>query len=159
MIDPQPLLVLYVGESDEDLHSLTYMLVRAGYLVKARRVACWADLLTALLTVPWQMVVATPGLPALSLEQTATALKQADVTVPLIVVAGRMVDAQFGPALRAGLLGLRARGPLVLGALAQALAPLNADPSTATTTSLTSSDLPTALGLAPINTVLSVGRP
>jgi hypothetical protein len=102
MVDPLPLLVLFAGRTDEDLHSLAQLLGRAGYLVKARRVSALPELREALLTVPWQIVVANPGLPALSLPQIAAALQQTDPELPLIVVAGPMVEAQFGAALRAG---------------------------------------------------------
>ncbi len=149
MADPLPLLVLFVGQLDDDLQSLRYKLVRAGYLVKARRVATWGDLCSALLTTPWQMVVARPDLPNLTLPQIASTLEQTGLNVPLIVVTGRMADAQFGPALRVNTGAPQTPRP--------ATTPLSADRGI-TTAGLFDSGHETALGLPPVRQAVPVSR-
>ena len=98
----QPLQLLLIAASDEVAAHLPPVFAEAGKDCEFHRAGTPADLRNALREQPWDAVLYVPGVSSLSVQAAVRQIKDAELDLPLIVVAGPDDERGTQPAMKAG---------------------------------------------------------
>jgi len=98
----RPLRVLHVEDAEGDAALVERALVRGGYQVLARRVEAAAEMLDALHTGEWDIVIADYALPQFGALAALRLLQAEGLDLPFIVVSGTIGEEVAVEMMRAG---------------------------------------------------------
>jgi diguanylate cyclase (GGDEF)-like protein len=101
-MDPKPLQVLLVEDSEDDAALLERQLRREGYAPKLQRVDTPAALGAALAQSGWDIVITDHNLPGFSSEAALEMVRAAAVDLPVIIVSGSIGEDIAVAAMKAG---------------------------------------------------------
>jgi two-component sensor histidine kinase len=96
------LFVLQVEDSENDAALIVRALEKAGYEVHARRVEDVVGMRTALVTRPWDVIIADYELPRFDAPSALRILQEGGWDIPFIVVSGRMGEEVAVSMMKAG---------------------------------------------------------
>jgi PAS domain S-box-containing protein len=97
-----PLRLLIIEDYEEDAALLERHLARAGYVLDARRVETADGLRDALLSQPWDLVIADYTLPSFGARDALKIIQDSGHDLPFIIVSGTIDDVSAVNAMRAG---------------------------------------------------------
>ncbi|MBI2752922.1 MAG: EAL domain-containing protein [Betaproteobacteria bacterium] len=100
--DALPVNVLFVEDSPADTELLIRELRDGGFAVSSCRVDTEEDMASALLREAWDVVIADHAMPRFSSARALEVLRRNDDDTPLIIVSGRIDEADAVEAMRAG---------------------------------------------------------
>jgi PAS domain S-box-containing protein len=98
----QPLRILHVEDSVEDVELALRELRRSGYDANATRVESADAMREALRTGTWDLVLSDCSMPRFGAEDALSLLHEAALEVPFIIVSGTIAEETAAAAMRAG---------------------------------------------------------
>jgi len=97
-----PLRVLIVEDSDDDLLLLLRELRRAGYEPHYARVETRAEMLAAITTQPWEIILSDYALPHFSGRDALKLCQELEVDIPFLIISGTIGEGTAVEMMKAG---------------------------------------------------------
>lgn len=98
----RPLSVLIIEDADSDAELLVYRLKRAGYTLNFQQVETAAEMQSALMRQPWDIVISDYSMPQFDGMSALQLLKQSALDIPFIVVSGEVGEDTAVEMMKAG---------------------------------------------------------